>query len=62
MQDDLLFRLDFRDTDPEVIDLSPERGMVATLKESKVECLVTDKVSSNAFRLHGAVLLTLPCI
>ncbi|KAL0579934.1 ATP-dependent RNA helicase [Marasmius crinis-equi] len=42
--DDLLLRLDFRDPKgPEVIDLSPEDGVVDTLVESKVECLVTDK-------------------
>ncbi|KZV78692.1 DEAD-domain-containing protein [Exidia glandulosa HHB12029] len=41
--DDLLLRLDFRDSDPEIIDLSPEGGVVSTLQESKIECLVTDK-------------------
>ncbi|KAF9260720.1 DEAD-domain-containing protein [Marasmius fiardii PR-910] len=42
--DDLLLRLDFRDPEgPEIIDLSPEDGIVDTLVESKVECLVTDK-------------------
>ncbi|EJD52980.1 DEAD-domain-containing protein [Auricularia subglabra TFB-10046 SS5] len=41
--DDLLLRLDFRDSDPEIIDLSPEGGVVAGLQESKIECLVTDK-------------------
>ncbi|KAF9467758.1 P-loop containing nucleoside triphosphate hydrolase protein [Collybia nuda] len=41
--DDLLLRLDFRDPDPEVIDLSPVGGVVSTLKESKVECLTADK-------------------
>ncbi|KAL0071272.1 ATP-dependent RNA helicase [Marasmius tenuissimus] len=42
--DDLLLKLDFRDLNgPEVIDLSPEDGLVDTLVESKVECLVTDK-------------------
>lgn len=44
-QDDLLLRLDFRDPDPEVIDLSPVGGVVSTLKESKIECLSADKVS-----------------
>lgn len=43
--DDLLLRLDFRDPDPEVIDLSPVGGVVSTLKESKIECLSADKVS-----------------
>jgi ATP-dependent RNA helicase DDX24/MAK5 len=38
-------RLDFRDTEPEVIDLSPEGGVVAMLKESMVDCIVADKVS-----------------
>ncbi|KAL1741030.1 P-loop containing nucleoside triphosphate hydrolase protein [Schizophyllum fasciatum] len=41
--DDLLMRLDFRDPEPEVIDLSPKGGVVSTLKESKVECVVSDK-------------------
>ncbi|THH00977.1 hypothetical protein EW026_g1631 [Hermanssonia centrifuga] len=41
--DDLLMRLDFRDPDPEVIDLSPAGGLVSTLKESRVDCLATDK-------------------
>ncbi|GAA5830226.1 hypothetical protein JCM11251_001275 [Rhodosporidiobolus azoricus] len=41
--DDLLDRLDFRDPDPEIIDLSPEHGLVETLKECKVECLQNEK-------------------
>ncbi|EPQ52206.1 DEAD-domain-containing protein [Gloeophyllum trabeum ATCC 11539] len=41
--DDLLMRLDFRDPEPEVIDLSPEGGVVSTLKEGKIECLSADK-------------------
>lgn len=41
--DDLLLRLDFRDPDPEVIDLSPTGGVVSTLQESKIECLSADK-------------------
>ncbi|KAI0300155.1 DEAD-domain-containing protein [Multifurca ochricompacta] len=41
--DDLLLRLDFRDPDPEVIDISPASGVVSTLKESRIECLATDK-------------------
>ncbi|KAG1747358.1 ATP-dependent RNA helicase [Suillus lakei] len=41
--DDLLLRLDFRDSDPAVIDISPKGGVVSTLKESKIECLSTDK-------------------
>jgi hypothetical protein len=42
--DDLLSRLDFRDTEPEIDDLSPKGGVVPTLKESRIECLATDKV------------------
>jgi ATP-dependent RNA helicase DDX24/MAK5 len=42
--DDLLLRLDFRDPEPEVIDLSPEGGVVSTLKESRIDCLTNDKV------------------
>ncbi|THU94511.1 DEAD-domain-containing protein [Dendrothele bispora CBS 962.96] len=41
--DDLLLRLDFRDPEPEVIDLSPQGGVVSTLTESKIECLSADK-------------------
>ncbi|KAJ6487917.1 ATP-dependent RNA helicase [Mycena sanguinolenta] len=41
--DDLLLRLDFRDPEPEIIDLSPQGGVVSTLKESKIECLSADK-------------------
>ncbi|KAJ6627886.1 P-loop containing nucleoside triphosphate hydrolase protein [Mycena sp. CBHHK59/15] len=41
--DDLLLRLDFRDPEPEIIDLSPQGGVVETLKESKIECLSADK-------------------
>ncbi|KAF9010036.1 P-loop containing nucleoside triphosphate hydrolase protein [Cyathus striatus] len=41
--DDLLLRLDFRDPNPEVIDLSPTGGAVSTLQESKIECLSADK-------------------
>ncbi|KAA1472454.1 DEAD-domain-containing protein [Dentipellis sp. KUC8613] len=41
--DDLIFRLDFRDAQPEVIDLSPEGGVVSTLQESRIDCLSGDK-------------------
>ncbi|KAJ3780339.1 ATP-dependent RNA helicase [Lentinula aff. detonsa] len=41
--DDLLLRLDFRDPDPEVIDLSPEGGVVSTLTEGRIQCLTADK-------------------
>ncbi|KAF9475121.1 DEAD-domain-containing protein [Pholiota conissans] len=41
--DDLLLRLDFRDPNPEVIDLSPVGGIVSTLQEGKIECLSGDK-------------------
>ncbi|KAI0254642.1 P-loop containing nucleoside triphosphate hydrolase protein [Lactifluus subvellereus] len=41
--DDLLLRLDFRDPEPEIIDISPAGGVVSTLKESRIECLATDK-------------------
>ncbi|KAF7795671.1 hypothetical protein EIP86_006836 [Pleurotus ostreatoroseus] len=41
--DDLLLRLDFRDPNPEVIDLSPEGGVVSTLRESQINCLSNDK-------------------
>jgi hypothetical protein len=41
-------KLDFRDSDPVVIDLSPKGGRVEGLQESKVECLVNDKVRSSS--------------
>ncbi|KAH7887065.1 ATP-dependent RNA helicase [Phlebopus sp. FC_14] len=41
--DELLLRLDFRDAEPEVIDISPQGGVVSTLQESKIECLPADK-------------------
>jgi hypothetical protein len=37
-------KLDFRDEQPEVINLSPEGGLVATLRECIVECLASEKV------------------
>jgi ATP-dependent RNA helicase DDX24/MAK5 len=45
--DDLVSRLDFRDPEPVVIDLSPKDRIVSTFQESKVECLTTDKVSPS---------------
>ncbi|RPD61282.1 DEAD-domain-containing protein [Lentinus tigrinus ALCF2SS1-6] len=41
--DDLLLRLDFRDPTPAVVDISPAGGVVASLKESKIECLANSK-------------------
>lgn len=41
--EDLVDRLDFRDESPTVIDLSPEGGLVASLRESMVECIASDK-------------------
>lgn len=49
--DDLFEKLDFRDADPEIIDLSSEDGMVSTLQESKIECMSNEKVSSLSFLL-----------
>jgi ATP-dependent RNA helicase DDX24/MAK5 len=42
--EDLVERLDFRDKAPEVIDLSPEGGVVKMLKESMIDCVMSDKV------------------
>lgn len=53
--DDLLDLVDFRDQDPAVIDLSPEHGLVETLKECKVECLQNEKVRSLAVASHRLV-------
>ncbi|WWC86013.1 uncharacterized protein L201_000884 [Kwoniella dendrophila CBS 6074] len=41
--EDLVDKLDFRDPKPEVIDLSPEGGVVASLRESMIECVLSDK-------------------
>ncbi|KAL1411908.1 ATP-dependent RNA helicase [Vanrija albida] len=41
--EDLVEKLDFRDESPVVIDLSPEGGLVKTLRESMIECVVSDK-------------------
>ena len=46
-------KLDFRDADPEIIDLSSEDGMVSTLQESKIECMANEKVSR-----HPCLVLT----
>jgi hypothetical protein len=53
--DDLLLRLDFRDPDPEVIDLSPVGSVVSTLQESKIECLSADKVRSLFFYIKNEI-------
>lgn len=53
--DDLLLRLDFRDPEPEVIDLSPEGGVVSTLQESKIECLTSEKVRHK----HVLILISI---
>lgn len=37
-------RLDFRDEKPEVIDLSPEGGVVKALQESMIDCVLSEKV------------------
>lgn len=63
--DDLLLRLDFRDPEPEVVDISPEGGVVSTLKESKVECLSAQKVRfRNLFSVWGLIYCsrTFTCI
>ena len=50
--EDLLERLDFRDSEPEVIDLSPEGGVVPSLQESQIECLSADKVGRLCFPIQ----------
>lgn len=52
-------RLDFRDSNPEVIDLSPEGGVVSTLRESKIECLASDKVRFPCAFHHPGQVLTM---
>lgn len=56
ISDDLLLRLDFRDPDPVVIDLSPVGGVVSTLKESKIECMSADKVISRSLDCEASNL------
>lgn len=46
--DDLFGKLDFRDDKPEVIDISPEGRLVASLRESMVECMINEKVGIAA--------------
>ncbi|WFD31340.1 RNA helicase [Malassezia sp. CBS 17886] len=41
--DDLLSRVDFRDADPVVVELMPQRLVADTLQEAKIECLAQDK-------------------
>ena len=36
-------RLDFRDLEPSIIDLSPVNKVVSTLEEARIDCLSTDK-------------------
>ena len=55
LPDDLLLRLDFRDPDPKVIDMSPIGGVVSTLTEGKIYCLSADKVRTDC-RLNSFVL------
>ena len=45
--DDLLLRLDFRDPEPQVVDIAPEGGVVSTLVESKIECVASEKVNQS---------------
>lgn len=64
ISDDLLMRLDFRDSTPEVIDLSPIGGVVSTLQEGKIECLVADKVFLPYFKceLNGNIVFLPGCL
>ncbi|KAG0152177.1 hypothetical protein CROQUDRAFT_35798 [Cronartium quercuum f. sp. fusiforme G11] len=41
--EDLLERIDFRDEEPELIDLSPKGRVAGGLKECKIECVLKDK-------------------
>ncbi|KAE8259796.1 hypothetical protein A4X13_0g773 [Tilletia indica] len=41
--DDLMMRIDFRDPDPVIIDLSPDSGIAEGVHEMKFECLTKDK-------------------
>ncbi|QRW05488.1 DEAD/DEAH box helicase [Ceratobasidium sp. AG-Ba] len=57
--DDLLMKLDFRDPDPKMIDLSPEYGKVSTLKESRVVVKCLGLLSTISFFATLAGLLSL---
>ena len=41
---DLMAKLDFRDEDPTVIDLSGSGGVVSSVQECTVDCMVAEKV------------------
>ena len=41
--DDLISRVDFRDAEPCVVELTPERRVAETLIEAKIECLAKEK-------------------
>lgn len=41
--EDLMQRIDFRDDEPVVIDLTPAQGLPEGLSETKIECVATDK-------------------
>ncbi|KZO95859.1 P-loop containing nucleoside triphosphate hydrolase protein [Calocera viscosa TUFC12733] len=41
--DELLERVDFRDEEPEIIDLTPKQGVSHTLQEAKLECISSEK-------------------
>lgn len=56
MTEDLVERLDFRDPDPEVIDLSPEGGVVRQLKESMIDCVTSEKVSRVCYHVNAGPL------
>ena len=40
---DLIGKLDFRDAEPLVIDLTPEGGVAGGLQETRIDCLLTEK-------------------
>lgn len=44
--EELMLKIDFRDQDPVVVDLSPESGLAENVGEAKVECLAEEKVSN----------------
>ncbi|KAI0760215.1 P-loop containing nucleoside triphosphate hydrolase protein [Fomes fomentarius] len=48
--DDLLLRLDFRDPEPAVVDTSSVGSVVATLKESRIECLANQEMPIDGIR------------
>lgn len=60
--DDLIMKLDFRDSEPEIVDLSPKDGLVSTFQESRIECIPSDKVRSDLWVCRARLISRAGCI